>query len=430
MKKILILLIAICTTGTTFAQSNHKCNDNKVTDCSGSVKDVTIKVGGSYTPSGIKAGESKCDQCGENVKKHKITYSSKRTDSPTRSSSFSFMSRSGSSGSGGVNIDTSKPGTYEVTATCSEGCSGLGSGTVEVKPKCSSSGCTKQPVVCPHDCGNGVYHCSEHVCACSFGSPTTISVCDVEMKSKVYDTSISMSGKPIYGESEKTCTMCNKTETVIHTGGQFEFKRFLNGVLKSTSRVGLIIGDGKHLGTHVLQGTYFNGTCSEQCGAKSETVRETLEDGFCWDCESDPCKCEFCSHCDDHGCVRPFYHSGDGLCKHQICYKGAGGCAGSCTPCGDEMCQDPDPDWQCKHCLVGTCVLFHVTCIHDSCGAGQGGCLGGCPTCWDCINAGNNGCLHCDDKPCTTWHGLCPHGLCNSPDCPLAPCRSGCERCP
>ena len=133
MKKILILLIAIYTTGTTFAQSNHKCNDNKVTDCSGSVKDVTLKVGGSYTPSGIDVGESKCDHkgCGGNVKKHKITYSSKRIDSPMRSSSFSFMSRSGSSG--GINIDTSKPGTYEVTATCSEGCTGLGSGTVTVK---------------------------------------------------------------------------------------------------------------------------------------------------------------------------------------------------------------------------------------------------------------------------------------------------------
>lgn len=110
MKKVLILSAAVFTATVTFAQSNHVCNQNDVTKCSESVKDTVIKVGGSYTPSGIKAGESKCDHtgCGGNVKKHKITYDTSE-------------------------VDTSKAGEYNVTATCSEGCSNLGPGTVTVK---------------------------------------------------------------------------------------------------------------------------------------------------------------------------------------------------------------------------------------------------------------------------------------------------------
>ncbi|MCV6637027.1 hypothetical protein, partial [Candidatus Albibeggiatoa sp. nov. NOAA] len=70
MKKILILLIAVFTATTTFAQRNHRCKDNYQggTDCSGSitVSPTQPKKGDTVTASGGTPGTAQtCSECGK-----------------------------------------------------------------------------------------------------------------------------------------------------------------------------------------------------------------------------------------------------------------------------------------------------------------------------------------------------------------------------
>ena len=109
MRKLLkLLLIPAFALILMSVGANHVCNSDKVTNCSGKVKDVTIQIGGSYSPSGGTEGKDCCSDCGGNVTNHTITYDDSE-------------------------VDTSTPGTYTVTATCDKSCTGISDGTVTVE---------------------------------------------------------------------------------------------------------------------------------------------------------------------------------------------------------------------------------------------------------------------------------------------------------